>query len=628
VIDWKKRFAAKVESAEAAAARVKNGDRVYLGSMCAEPRLLVRALGASSLEDVEIVQLKAGGEASLLAAKGKSRFRLKTFFLGRRQDVQGGLWQADYVPLFHSEIPRFFRSRRIPIDVAMVQVSEPDRFGQVSLGISVDITRSAVECARTVIAQVNPRMPRTLGNTFIPVERIHSLVPGEEDLVEIEELKLSDADHAVAGFCNGLIEDGSVIQFGFAGLSQALAAHLMDRKDLGVHSEMFTDSLIDLVEAGVVTNATKEIYRGKSLATFCLGTRRLYDYVHDNSLFEFHTSDVLLNPAFIATNDKMVAINIALQVDLRGQIRQGSPGWTPFEGSGGDHDFMLGASLSKGGRSITCLRSTDPSGQSNIVAGFAGRATVMMNRGEVSYVVTEYGVAALGGKSIRERAMALIEVAHPDHRERLLAQAREAGYVYPDHLFCRVPSLALQGRIRRDHVFKGGLKTQVRAMRCSDEPMLRDLFYQLSDASVYSRYFSPRRSMPHNNLQEYVNLEESKGISLVVTIGPEENQRMIAEGRFVFGEDDVFPDVALMVDENYQRRGIGTFMLDYLIELAKERGIGGIRADVLSTNEPMLKIFERLPYMIHSTFQEGVMSIRLRFDQVKETVSAPDTPVS
>ena len=223
-------------------------------------------------------------------------------------------------------------------------------------------------------------------------------------------MKFTEEDRAISRFLSELIEDGSVVQTGFAAISQGLTEHLKDRKDLGVHSEMFTDSLIDLVEAGIVTNATKGMYRGKSIATFCMGTRRLYDYVEDNPLFEFHTSDVVLNPSFIATNEKMVSINIAIQVDLRGQIRQGSLGWTPFEGSGGDQDFMRGASLSRGGRSIVCLRSTDQAGQSNIVPNFTGKAAVIMNRGDVHFVVTEYGVAYLGGKSVRERALALSEV--------------------------------------------------------------------------------------------------------------------------------------------------------------------------------------------------------------------------
>jgi len=616
--NWKKRYASKLVSAEAAAAQVKNGDRIYLGSLCAEPGLLVEALAASGLEDVEIVQLKGGGAASRLAAGKNSGFRLKSFFAGGLKEDYADLAQADYVPLFHSEIPRFFKNRRIPVDVAMVMVSEPDRFGQVSLGISVDITRSAAECARTVIAQVNPRMPRTLGNTFIPVDRIDVLVDGHQELPEIGAIELTDADRAISRFCGELIEDGSVIQTGFAVISQGLTDYLKDHKDLGVHSEMFTDALIDLVEAGIVTNATKEMYRGKSIATFCMGSRRLYDYVDTNPLFEFHPSDVVLNPSFIATHDKMVAINIAVQVDLRGQIRQGSLGWSPFEGSGGDQDFMRGASIAREGRSILCVRSTDPLGRSNIVANFGGRASVIMNRGDGHYVVTEFGAAYLGGKTIRERTLALVEVAHPDHRESLLEQARESGYVYPDQVYFRMPSPELRARIRKQHVFKGGLKAHVRAMKPTDEAMLRDLFYQLSESSVYFRYFSPRRSMPHKNLQEYVNLSEDRGVSLVVTVGPRENRRMIAEGRYVHADDDPLPDMAFMVDENYHGLGIGGFLMDYLIEIAKDRGIEGFRADILPTNEPMKRMVERLPFVIHSKFQDAALAVRFRFDELKD----------
>ena len=431
MVGWKKRYASKVVSPEAAVAQIKNGDRVYLGSLCAEPRILIDAMVHSGLEDVELVQLKGGTDAARLTAKGRSRFRLKSFFSRGRREGYNALSTADYVPLFHSEIPRFFRSRRIPIDVAVVQVSEPDRFGQVSLGISVDITRSAVECARTIIAQVNPRMPRTLGNTFIPVDRISFLVEGEQDIAEVKAVELRERDRAISRFCSELIEDGSVIHTGFAAISQGLIEHLKDHRDLGVHSEMFTDSLIDLVEAGIVNNSTKRVYRGKSLATFCLGTRRLYDYVDYNPLFEFHPSDMVLDPTFIAGHEKVVTVNVALQVDLRGQIRQGSLGWTAFEGSGGEQDFMRGAGLAKHGRSIVCMRSTDASGQSTIVPGFGPRAAVIMNRGDVNFVVTEYGAAYLGGKSLRDRTLALLDVAHPDHREFLMSKAASSGMSIP-----------------------------------------------------------------------------------------------------------------------------------------------------------------------------------------------------
>ncbi len=618
MVNWKQRYASKIVSPESVVKHIKNGDRVYLGSLCAEPRVIIDAMLDSGLEDVELVQLKGGTHAARLTARGRSRFRLKSFYGEGRQGDYCDLSAANYVPLFHSEIPRFFRSRRIPIDVAVVQVSEPDRFGQVSLGISVDITRSAVECARSVIAQVNPRMPRTLGNTFIPVDRISFLVDGEQDLDEVEAIELNEEDRAISRYCSELIEDGSVVHTGFAAISQGLTEHLKNHRDLGVHSEMFTDSLIDLVEAGVVNNSTKRVYRGKSIATFCLGTKRLYDYVDYNPLFEFHPADMVLDPSFIAGHEKMVTVNVALQVDLRGQIRQGSIGWTAFEGSGGEQDFMRAATLAKHGRSIVCIRSVDASGQSNIVPGFGPRAAVIMNRGDVNFVVTEYGAAHLGGKSLRERTLALIDVSHPDHREFLLKSAREMGYVYPDQAYFRTASPELRERIRTDRMFKGGLKAHVRAIKPSDEAMLRDLFYHLSESSVYFRYFSPRRSMPHANLQQYVNIDEEQGISVVVTTGPRETRRMIAEGRFILGDDDPFPDTAFMVDENYQKRGIGTFLMYYLIELAKERGIQGFKADVLSSNDPMSKIFNSLPYKLQRRYEDGVISLRFRFDDLKE----------
>ena len=348
-----------------------------------------------------------------------------------------------------------------------------------------------------------------------------------------------------------------------------------------------------------------------------MGTRRLYDFVDDNSMVELYTSDIILNPLFIAANDKVVAVNLALQVDLRGQIRQGNPTWTAFEGSGGDHDFMLGASMSKGGRSIICLRSTSiKSGRSTIVPSFGPKAAVIMNRGEVNYIVTEYGIAYLGGKTIRERAMALIEVAHPDHREDLMRQAREMGYIYPDQIYYKSASPELRQRIRRDHVFKDGLKCHIRAVRPTDETMLRDLFYNLSESSIYFRYFSPKRSMPHKNVQTYVNLKEDEGVSIVVTTGPRENRKIIAEARYMIepGEEG-YADSAFMVDENYQGRGIATYLLNYLIEIAKERGLKGLKADVLFSNQPMLKVYEKVPYKLHKRFADGVVSLSFRFDE-------------
>lgn len=625
--NWKARYASKLVGPQQATSLVKNGDRVFLGSMCSEPSAVIEALGASYLEDLEFVQFITGHKAAELVEKYSDRFRIKTFFVGGAAPRTEAPSEADYLPLFHSQIGGFFRNRRIPIDVAIVQVSEPDRFGRLSLGISVDVALAAVESARRVIAQVNPRMPRTNGDTFIPAEKVDYMVEAEEDLYELPEEVLGNREQTISGYVSELIDDGSILQFGFAGISRGLMDFLKEHRHLGLHTEIFTDRLIDLIEAGAVDNSTKKVYRGKSLASCCMGTRRLYEYVHENSLIELYPSDVLLDPAFIAANEKMVAVNLALQVDLRGQIRQGSPTWTAFEGSGGDHDFMRGATLSRGGRSIICLRSTSlRSGRSTIVPSFGSGAAVVSNRGDVNYVVTEYGIAYLGGKSVRERAMALIEIAHPDHRENLMKEARELGYVYSDQIYYQTASAEFRRRIRTDRVFRGGLKGHIRVIKPTDEAGIRDLFYNLSEESVYFRYFSPRRSMPHKNVQQYCSLTEDKGLSLVVTTGPRERRRIIAEARYVLEQDKENADCAFMVDGSFQRRGIASALLHYLIEAAKERGVKGLRADVLFSNKPMMAVFEKLPYVLHKKLEDGIISLQWNFNEPREPEVPGQTP--
>ncbi len=622
--NWKQRYASKVKSVDEAVSRVKNGDRIYLGSMCSEPKTFIKALAQSRLDDLEMVQFLGGTEAEALAAKAPHRFNLKTFFVRGRTGQTDHSSQANYVPLFHSQIPGFFRNRRIAIDVAVVQVSEPDRFGRFSLGISVDSSLAAVESARMVIAQVNPRMPHTLGDTFVPVDRITHLVSAEEELPEVFEEQIGERERRITEYCAELIEDGSIVHFGFAGVARGLMDCFSNHKHLGLHSEIFTDSLMDLIESGVVDNSTKKMYRGKSLATCCMGTRAVYDYVHDNTVVEFYPSDSLLNHSFIGMNEKMVTVNLALQVDLRGQIRQGSPTWTAFEGSGGDQDAMRGASLSRGGRSIICIRSTSArSGKSTIVPGFGPTSAVMMNRGDVHFIVTEYGAAYLGGRSIRERAMALIEIAHPDHREGLMQQAHEMGYVYKDQFYYRTASPEVRERVRHDHLFKGELMGHVRAVKPTDESMIRDLFYHLSERSVYFRYFSPRKSMPHKNVEEYVNLKEEDGLSLVVTVGPREDRRIIAEARYQFDSTKQFAEVSFIVDEAFQGRGIASHLVNSLAKDAKQRGVKGFNAEVLLSNLPMIRVFEKTPYVLHKRMEDGVVCISFNFDEPKEPSEQP-----
>lgn len=615
---WQDEYTSKLISPSEAAQKIRNGDRIYIGSLCSEPKTILRALETSYAEDVELVQFIRGTEASRLASDPWGRFRIKTFFSGGGVDGSGPSPEYNYIPLFHSQIPFFFRNRRIPVDVAMIQVSEPDRFGRFSLGISVDFSVAAVESARKVIAQVNPFMPRTYGDTFIPIDKIDYLVEAPEPLTELSEEPLGERERTISAYASDLIDDGSIVQFGFAGISRGLMDFLKDRRHLGIHTEIFTDPLIELIESGVVDNSTKKLFRGKSLATCCMGTQKLYDYIHDNPMVELYPSDMLLDPTFIGSNDRMVAVNLAMQVDLRGQIRQGSTSWTAFEGSGGDSDFMRGANLSKGGRSIICLRSTSPKrNKSNIVPVFGPNAAVIMNRGDANYVITEYGSAYLGGRSIRDRAMALIDIAHPDHRENLMKSASELGYVFPNQIYYRICSPEMRRRFRTNRIFKGGIRGHIRIIKSTDEEMLRDLFYNLSEKSVYFRYFSARRSMPQKNLQQYVNITEEEGLSLVVAIGSREDRKIIGEARYMINPGHAYPEVAFMVDENYRGRGIASALLNYLIDIARERNIKGFRTEVLMENRSMMRVFEKLPYEMRKTVDEGSVSLTFDFDELK-----------
>jgi len=461
-------------------------------------------------------------------------------------------------------------------------------------------------------------MPRTHGDTFIPIDKIDYLVEASEPLSELSEEPLGEVERTISAYSSDLIDDGSILQFGFAGISRGLMDFLQDRRHLGLHTEIFTDPLIELIESGVVDNSTKKLFRGKSLATCCMGTRKLYDYIHDNPMVELYPSDMLLDPTFIGSNDRMVAVNLAMQVDLRGQIRQGSTSWTAFEGSSGDSDFMRGANLSKGGRSIICLRSTSPKrNKSNIVPVFGPNSAVIMNRGDANYVITEYGIAYLGGRSIRDRAMALIDIAHPDHRESLMKSASELGYVFPNQVYYRICSPEMRRRFQTDRIFKGGVRGHIRIIKSTDEEMLRDLFYNLSEESVYFRYFSARRSMPRKNLQQYVNISEEEGLSVVVAVGPREDRKIIGEARYMINPGHSYPDVAFMVDENYRGRGIASALLHYLIDIARERGIKGFGAEVLISNRSMMRVFEKLPYEIRKTVDEGSISLIFDFDELK-----------
>lgn len=400
---------------------IHSGQRVYVHGGAATPHFLLQKLmdRADELRDVELVSISLQGDGSIADAKYRDSFRMNSLFVSAniRSAVQEG--RGDYVPVFLSEIPRLFRERILPIDVALVHVSPPDKHGYCSLGISVDIARAAVQGAAHVIAQVNPRMPRTHGEGLIHVSELDALVEMEAELPEVV-MGTSDATSGIIGrFCADLIPDRATLQMGIGAIPDATLACLHNHKNLGIHTEMFSDGVLPLFEKGIITNAYKKNHLGRTVAGFALGSRKLYDFVDDNPSVVFLGIDYVNDVSVIRENPDVIAINSAIEIDITGQVCSDSIGTLQFSGVGGQMDFIRGASLSRGGKPIIALPSVTGKGVSRIVSQLKPGAGVVTTRAHVHYVVTEYGVAYLFGKNLRQRARALIRIAHPDHRESL-----------------------------------------------------------------------------------------------------------------------------------------------------------------------------------------------------------------
>jgi 4-hydroxybutyrate CoA-transferase len=425
---WLDKYLEKRRTPAEAVKAIRSGDCVYIHPGCAEPEQLVKAMvaRAAELRRVKVIHILTVGSADYVRPEMAESFRHVALFSGPnvREAINEG--RADFVPIFLSEIESLFSRGTLPIDVALIQVSPPDEHGFCSFGVGVDTTKTAAECARAVIAQVNPKMPRTLGDSFIHLNKIHYVVEVTDELLEIPMGNISETASRIGRHVANLIENGSTLQLGIGEIPDAVLSYLTDKKHLGVHSEMVSDGIIDLIEKGIITNEQKTLHPGKILAGFVLGTRRLFEYINNNPVFEFHPSQYINDPFIISRNDKLVAINSAIELDLTGQICADSIGYSFYSGIGGQIDFVRGAARSKGGKPIIALRSTALNDSvSRIVPHLKEGAGVVTSRGDAHYVVTEFGVAYLHGKTVRERCQSLIDIAHPKFREELEKRARE-----------------------------------------------------------------------------------------------------------------------------------------------------------------------------------------------------------
>ena len=607
-------------SPDEALRQLRSGMRVFVGSGCAAPQTLIDALIArgSDVYDVEVVHLLTFGAAPYAAKDWLENFRHNAFFIGPnvRSSVNEGC--SDYTPIHLSEVPLLIRKRQMHLDIALIQVSPPDAHGFCSLGVSVDIVKAAVENADRVIAEINPNMPRTLGDSFIHCSRVSAFVKSDLPILEFPVVTSSSEAKLIGEYIASLVDDGSTIQTGIGEIPSAVLAALSGKRDLGMHTEMFTEAVIPLIESGVLNGAKKTLLPGKIVSSFCFGTRKLYDYIHDNPAFEFRPTEFTNDPFQIARNEKMVAVSSALEVDLTGQVCADSIGDRFYSGFGGQLDFMRGAARSHGGKPIIALLSTaKKGGLSRIAPRLKAGAGVVTTRADVHYVVTEYGVAYLHGKTVRERALALINIAHPKFRDELLLAARERKLVHPQQIACAATPYPRKYEIT--HTFPDGLKVSFRPVQPSDEGLLKELFYSHSAETVLHRYFTPLKHLPQEQVQRFVTLDYENDMALVGLISFEGRQKLIAVARYFRDRATTEAEVALTLHDDYQKRGIGTYLMRYLAKVAADHGITTFRADVLTGNAGMMRVFQKLSRKVEVEIQNGIQKVRVALPRASVT---------
>ncbi len=606
-----------IVSPETALRKIKPGMSIFLGTGAAEPRTLVQTLLASeayNLQDLELIQLMSFGDAISQQEFRYQKYRLKTFFSGyiTTEAITSG--RVDWIPSRFEQIPMLIESKQIPIDIAFIQIAPPNEAGYCSLGVAVDVARLAMEQASLVVGEINARIPRTFGDTFVPVSDFDMLVHSTELPLYIDPWPMVDIFEKVAENVASVIEDGSCIAFSIGTLFEHLSQHLESKRNLGIHSPFFSDNLMKLQQSGAVTNRRKETYRGQSVTSYALGSMELLDWLDRNPLVEFQGIDKVFNPMQIGRNPKFVAILQARKVDMSGRVtlHVGEKGL--IAGLAYTTAVVNAALISRGGYSVFGLTSRNLKGESNIVISVENYPNLLDIPESINMVATEYGVANLSGRTVRERAQALIEIAHPNDRPILVEKAKEANILYKDQIFLAETSYLYPSDIAIKHRFRNKQEIRFRAIKPSDEEEMRRLFYRFSDEAVYYRYFTSIKTMPHTKMQEYVNVDYSQVMSIVGLIYEPGQGHIIAEARFVKEPRGLWADAAFIVDEEFSGYGIATYMYKMLIRLAKERGIQGFTADVLSSNHGMMKVFEK-GGPVNAKLEYGVYKLTMPFDK-------------
>lgn len=607
----------KILSPSRAFARIKRGESIFISSGCAEPHYITSQLLSffATAFDNELVQFFSFGPIESMAALSNDRFRANFFFFGDSscEHIAKGL--ADYTPTLLSEAPRMIREKKFKIDVAIVHVSPPDNDGFCSLGVSVELAKEAIEASRYTIAQINSMMPRTYGDSLIHIDKFDAIIPIDEPLIEWQPPPPDNVAITIGQNVAKLIEDGSTIQTGIGKIHDGVLLALSDKKDIGIHTESFTENIINAIKNGVINNKKKSIHEGKVVATLCIGTRKLFDFVKENPFFEFYSCEHVNDPITISQNSKMVSICNAVQVDLTGQAGANLISRDFSAGVGCLPEFVRGAKRSEGGKSIIALSSTSKNGEvSKITLNLSSGAGVFATRGDVQFVVTEYGIANLEGKSIRERALALIEIAHPKFRKQLLEQAKKSNYIFDDQTIPLSFDEELLKKWETKDLLKDGKIIGIRPVRPSDERAIQRFKYSLSDEDVFLRFMSTGIRFNHSRVMPLTMVDFKTHVAIIAFIGSPGEEEIIGIARYYNNPSTNIAEVAFTVNEKWRRRGVGTSLLKHLTRIAKSQNIKGFRAEILAKNKAMMRLFHKSECTIHSSFEDNLFTMWYLFD--------------
>ncbi len=615
---WADDYVIKNKSVEQAISLIHSGQRIFIGSYCGEPQYLVRGLAeaAQRFTDLEIIRLMSREITPLASIADKTRdqsLNIRSIYLGAANSPELAKHMRFYTPVNLSLTPHLFTRRRIPVDVALIQVSPPDDFGWMSLGVAVDVARAAALSADLVIAQVNSRMPVVLGQSFVHVNDVDAFVEHDEDLLTISVFPPTNQAQLIGQHIARLVDDGSTLQIGLDAASQATSLALAEKNDLGIHSQFLTDDIMRLYSMGVVNNRKKGFNNGKLVASCAVGTQALYEFMHLNPAIDFYPSDYVNDIGIIGRHNKMVSMNVGQFVDLAGQVACDASPYTLYAGVSGIPDFVRGSNRSKGGKSIIMLNSTADDGKTSRIVPLLNNIIITVPRDDVRWVVTEYGAVNLFGKSTQERALAMISIAHPDFRDSLLNEAKQLGMIGPERKLGEsvhgIYPVKLEETIRID-----GEKITFRPAKLVDERRIQEHFYRLDRNDIISRFFHEKKQFVRDDVEGMSQIDYIRNMTIIAVVGEFGFDRVVGVGEYYLEPAKNLAEVAFSVSRSYQGKGLGKILIRKLADAAKENGIAGLFACTSPQNKKMINLFRTLPYKVKTSLDEEML-LSCRFDE-------------